>query len=303
MVDHPLTSDNAKSLRQRVVTFLMKFGSLIRNSHILFVCGGSKEDCLRYQFGKYAEEFLPELRVFYPELAVDHLVPDGGPSFENLNEFEKLIGELAAAIVIFPESPGSCAELGLFSANKLLSKKILMVLDANQQGKDSFLTSGPVREIDQVSKFGEAIQLDYEHPKFEWITKRLDQRIKGRQYGKSVSQLDFSDISTEETLFLIHWFASISRLFTSESLEFLFKSVFGHSEPKNIRRIVAILLATGEFNYFADDGMMSISADSKPFLEAKSGAADNLSELRMEIAEYYANQHPNFQSMIQEAYR
>ena len=97
--------------------------------HLLFLCGGSDEASLRKQFITYAQDALPSFRVFLAESAARDVTDFGPPTFLNLSQFEQFIAEFSDCIVIFLESIGAFAEIGLFSHIPSISRKLLVVND------------------------------------------------------------------------------------------------------------------------------------------------------------------------------
>src|SRR5436305_15007714 len=87
--------------------------------HLLFVCGGSvhpAHNSLRKKFLAYANAELPNFRVFLAESATRDMFDYHPPHFLNLAHFEEFIAAYSDCIVLFPESQGSLAEIGFFSA-------------------------------------------------------------------------------------------------------------------------------------------------------------------------------------------
>ena len=68
-------------------------------------------------------------------------------AFPDLLQLENYLAHLAAATVLFVESPGSIAELGAFAASDELRPKTLAVLNTAYGSDKSFIADGPVRRI------------------------------------------------------------------------------------------------------------------------------------------------------------
>lgn len=85
--------------------------------HIIFVCGGSIKDysrSARKRFLKYAKKNLSKFRIFLAEDASKDLTNYDNPQFINIAGFESLVTAVSDCIILFPESPGSIAEVGFF---------------------------------------------------------------------------------------------------------------------------------------------------------------------------------------------
>ncbi|MCK9189490.1 retron St85 family effector protein [Acidithiobacillus sp.] len=64
--------------------------------------------------------------------------------YNDLISFEKHIAELSSVIVLVLESPGSLAELGLFSALAEYQNKLLVVIETKHYDSSSFVRLGPI---------------------------------------------------------------------------------------------------------------------------------------------------------------
>ena len=127
-LDHPLISDVHQDIRKRVIQFIQTSYLIIRQSNIVFVCGGSKPVDMRKRFQTYFGENLGEFEFFKPEFAMKNYFSEEDNQPFDIADFEKLVGELSHSIVIFPESAGSYAETGYFSAVPELASKTILAL-------------------------------------------------------------------------------------------------------------------------------------------------------------------------------
>ncbi|XTZ61642.1 retron St85 family effector protein [Aeromonas salmonicida subsp. pectinolytica] len=75
-------------------------------------------------FSKY-----PRYELLYPEDIFDDLLAGQGKF--SLLELENILADSVDSIVMFPESPGSFAEIGAFSNNKELANKIIVLSNKN----------------------------------------------------------------------------------------------------------------------------------------------------------------------------
>lgn len=72
--------------------------------------------------------------------------------YSDLLLFEKDLGYLTSAVLVFLESPGSIAELGAFSQIDSLSKRLIVVVTGDHHPKRSFISLGPIRSIKETQK-------------------------------------------------------------------------------------------------------------------------------------------------------
>jgi hypothetical protein len=78
-------------------------------------------------------------------------------TYSDLLLFEKDLGYLTSAVIIFLESYGSIAELGAFSQINSLSEKLLVVVADNHHPKKSFISLGPIRNIEFTKKYQNSV--------------------------------------------------------------------------------------------------------------------------------------------------
>ena len=238
---HLFSHGKAKPLLKRVATFFDPGNAFISaKRNLIFVCGGTDGDCMRSRFLKFAEKELSNCHIFLAESALEALVSEPGAGCHDLTAIENFIGEIADAIVLFPESPGSCAELGYFSKTPKLAQKSLVISDYNLQGQDSFIALGPIHQIDTKSIYKPSIQLIYgEEADFKHISQRLAKRITRtrKSFLKKAGPL-----ADREYFFVVLELIRIFSAITVDGIEYVVKSIFEHARPQTIKQVVAILV-------------------------------------------------------------
>ena len=243
---HPFSQGEAKPLLKRVATFFDPGNAFIfANRNFLFVCGGGMDgNYMRPRFLKFAKEGLPNWHIFLAEKTLDVLLSEDVSERHKIVEIEEFIGQIADAIVLFPESPGSCAELGYFAKTPKLAEKSLVISDHNFQGQDSFINLGPIRLIDKFSNYGPSIQIVYEEEEADFtnIKQRLDMRTRKNRKAFTRKR---SRLTDREYFFLVLELIRIFRVITIEGIAYVVKSIFGHVRLQTIKRVVAILVGTG----------------------------------------------------------
>lgn len=141
----------------------------------IFLCGGSMTS------GSARKLFLSQckhennLSVKFPEGLFDELLEKNA---FNLLELEEILANSVDAIVIFPESPGSFAEIGAFAESKSLRKKTICILDKKHSRSFSFINLGPVNIL-KKNKPSKVIDFNY---------KLLDQPTDARELVKTVTK-------------------------------------------------------------------------------------------------------------------
>ncbi len=119
----------------------------------IFLCGGptditstlpiSIRDALLRQLSQ--DPILePRIRVaeHFKDWSADSL-------YRDLVSFERHLAELSSVIVLVLESPGSIAELGLFSAIDAFHNKLLVVIETEHYLEASFIRLGPVDYLEK----------------------------------------------------------------------------------------------------------------------------------------------------------
>lgn len=78
-------------------------------------------------------------------------------TYTDLLLFERDLGHLTGAVLIFLESAGSIAELGAFSQIDSLSERLIVVVTQNNHPARSFISLGPIRSIEETKKHPHSI--------------------------------------------------------------------------------------------------------------------------------------------------
>ena len=172
------------------------------------------------------------------------------------------------AIVLFPESPGSFAELGYFAKTPKLARKSLVISDYAFQGQDSFIVLGPIHLIDAVSIYKPSIQLVYgEEADFTHIRARLDQRTRRNRKSFKGGKRTLDE---REYFFVVLELIRIFRVVTIEGIEYVVRSIFGHASIRTIKHVVAILVGTGLVSRCGlDDEFCYVTFGKSTFMEFK----------------------------------
>lgn len=120
-----------------------------RLSVSIFLCGAdvNQKDKTRYKLAENFKEWPYSYKydVIFPEDIFEELLYNSKDI--DLLSLENLLAESVDVILIIPESPGSFAELGVFSSNENLRKKIVCVVDAQYKKNKSFINQGPIKLI------------------------------------------------------------------------------------------------------------------------------------------------------------
>lgn len=150
------------------------FVPLTAKKTTIFLCGGSvEEDNGRSKMASIFNRHS-KYELLYPEDIFDDLL--AGPGQHSLLHLENILADCVDAIVLFPESPGSYAEIGAFSNNPKLAAKLVVISDKNYKKKKSFLNYGPYRLV-KASKTGKVIHVNLKDLDDDTLGKKLYRNI------------------------------------------------------------------------------------------------------------------------------
>lgn len=296
-MSHPFKHPRGKDLLKRVAqTFCSENTYFLRDSNIVFLCGGAMDPpTLRYRFKEYARTELPHLRIFLAEDAQQDYVTHVEPEFHKISEFEEIIGEVSDCVLLFPESPGSYAELGYFSKNEILREKLLIVNDATLQGQDSFIALGPIGIIDKYSRFKPTIQIQYLAPDFQLIKDRLTNRIAGKK-RKKFSNFKYSALKTREKFFIIFELVNIFQALKFEEIEYSFRSIFGNVHSSELKRLLSILVAANLVNRRGDEQeYFCVNRDARSFMDLEEL---DIGKFHLEVLDFYEAHFSNVANVV-----
>lgn len=145
--------DIVKVIKNRI------FVPLTAKKTTVFLCGGAinSKDNGRSKMASIFD-IHSKYELLYPEDIFDDLL--AGPGQHSLLHLENILADCVDAIVLFPESPGSFAEIGAFSNNPRLARKLIVLSNKNYKTDKSFINYGPYRLIKE-SKSGVVFHLNY----------------------------------------------------------------------------------------------------------------------------------------------
>lgn len=299
-LDRQFGHPSSQSLLDSVAEVFKKKVIFAKNDrHIVFVCGGNdkrKKRAVRTLFLGYAKRCLRHFRVFLAENAAKDLLSHSKPRFLNVAQFEDLIAEVADCVLIFPESPGSVAELAYFSRDPRIRDKILVVNDARLQAEDSFLNMGPLALISDTSIFRPTIQIDYRDPKFTLVKKRLARHFPSHNRDR-VDYSDHDKLTARDKFYAVY---EIVRIFGAINLNGVAKCmevIFGAANVDDLSRYLSILIAA---DYIVRKGA------GRQYFSPKSGVSSFLeyehfstNGLMAHAASYYKENEPEVFKLLQ----
>lgn len=141
----------------------------------VFLCGADISDKKtgRHKMAELLKNYT-RYELLYPEDLFDDLL--AGQGQHSLLALENILADSVDSIVLFPESPGSFAELGAFANNKRLANKLICVGQKKYAKKKNFINYGPIRLI-KASRTGRVFNIVYDDLDSETEKKKIYKRI------------------------------------------------------------------------------------------------------------------------------
>lgn len=217
---------------------------------IIFICGGDpKHHPNRAVMEQYLKKHSKNILTFRAEFAWETIIS----SHETVNalELEEWLADFSDVVIILVESFGTVAELGAFSMGTNLRKKLLPILDKNYKNDPSFINTGPVRWIDNDSRYGPSIFADFDCllTSMPIVLERIDVKrskvYSSRKNDKTYGELHFS---RKEILFLVVLVViSIGPVEQKTVIDICKKSfnIKGSSDIGDLRFILSLTVALG----------------------------------------------------------
>gem|GEM_PF-3689704 len=244
--------------------------------HLCFVCGAAdpvddEPPKLRRSFLTWIQLNEPKIVCVMAENAVTDLLRqvDERMASKDLSVIEETIASTVDSLLMFPESPGSFAELGLFSANTNICQKMLVAVAHEYQG-DSFIILGPIKRINSQSSFSPQpliVSADRESS-FSHIRDRLlGEERRARSYAKRFAHGEWKDYSPREQLAIVDKITDLTGILTQDDLFDLINKSFGKYEKSNIRLLLGLLASMNRIRRSEMGDIIRISAGSRmPFI-------------------------------------
>ncbi len=213
----------------------------------VFVCGGPiSENTIRKQFLDWSKKELPGIVIVLAEQAFRDTFFHDPPETYNLSVFESLIADISDCVILFPESPGAYAEMGLFSSAREIRKKTLVVNDLQYQAEDSFVNLGPITTINSKSFLRPTLHVQPKNPNgidFSPIRDRLG-RLMNRKHRKSLAHRSYSELNRQDRFVIIMEIINLLHVTSLNGLIHCIRVAFDTVKQKEIKQLLSILVAS-----------------------------------------------------------
>lgn len=247
------------------------------DTYLAFVCGAAGatladgSPSMRSEFMRHVElHYADRILCIKAEEAVSDLFRQQEERNSNLAHFEKLIASTVNSVVVFPESPGSFAELGYFSAFPEICKKTIVGVRAKYQD-NSFISLWPIHYISSVSNYRPlpiALGDDYE-AMFSTICERIAGNKDQRPYRKRFEKKVWKGLDSRERLAVTDEIISIAAALTEVDLRHIIYASFGSYDISELRMLLSLLVASGRVARNGDGDVFSKSSAVKTFMESQ----------------------------------
>jgi hypothetical protein len=247
---------------------------LTADFHICFVCGAATEivpltgqRSVRAIFIDYvnAHTEAPILCV-RAESALTELLryPDERRK-SAISKFETVVAESVDSVLIFPESPGSFAELGFFSADQGIADKTLVAIAVEHQGP-SFITLGPISLVARASQFGPIPLVLDPNPADSMpriVSRLLGDQPEKRPYRKRFLKQAWKDFPYRTQLALLDEILDLTGALTEGDLLNIININFGNYDVSTVRLLLSLLVATGRIEKDDNGDIFSMRRDRR----------------------------------------
>lgn len=273
-----LDSDQSSIRRQ-----LKKLESVIEGQEVwnpiddylfIFVCGGNISPGVpskrRQSLLDFSAKNLPHVNFFLAEPFFRVFTDEGQKG--NLLDIEQELSIFSDYIIIILESESAFCELGAFSANSELRKKLLIINNCEFKTAGSFINYGPLQAISEASK--EKRLFYYPMTKdgkfdgdgigeiFSDLYKVLHKEPK--QKRKRIKNLNPNNAISKDTLKFVHDLIFFAAPIKSSEFFLIIRLLFGKCEERKLHKHLALLYAVQQI---ASTNGFYKSMNKDPFLE------------------------------------
>lgn len=222
-------------------------------SKFVFLCGANATDTIsarRKAIMKFAEKNLPGTQFFIAEKMFSVLQEEGKEG--NMLDIENEILEFTDNIVVVLESPSSFAELGAFSHNSELRKKLIVINDSKFRDSKSFINMGPIKAIEETSgkdyiisyKMNEdgVCKLDAIGDTYAPLSKILEGPAQTRLFEADLGECNPATNFSKKSAMMVHDLVYFSGPVNHKELVEILLLIFGKHNFK-VKEHAAILVA------------------------------------------------------------
>ena len=246
-------------------------------SKFVFLCGANINNTdisvRRSAIIKFAKKHLPHTQFFIAEKMFPILQKEGNK--DNMLDIENEISKFADKIVVVLESASAFTELGVFSHDSELRKKLIVINDSKFRGSTSFISMGPLEAIKESS--GKDHVIDYKMNEdgvyrldsigdiYDPLFEILKEPIQRRPSAVSLEECNPATNFNKKSAMMVHDLVYFSGPVLHKELVEILALVFGQQSFNNVRQHEAILVAINSLT--RTDGEFYKSSLGKPYYD------------------------------------
>ena len=160
---------------------------------------------------------------------------------DDLAQVETVIAGVCDCVLLFAESPGSLAELGMFCMNDSIAKKTFVVLLEQHQG-GSFINRGPVARIARQGGFVPAVMGVDRFGVFRALSQRI---TADPPHNISLGAEGWGDFSLRQKFCLIDSIVDVCGVVATDDLHEILSRTVGRFDYWEVQLLVGMMLALG----------------------------------------------------------
>ena len=223
-------------------------------SRFVFLCGANINNTTisarRSAIMEFAKRNLPHTQFFIAEEMFSTLRKEEKEG--NMLDIENEISLFTDNIVVVLESVSSFAELGAFSHNNELRKKLIVINDSKFKGSESFINMGPLKAIEEAS--GKERIINYKMNKdgvcrldsigdiYTPLSEILEKPIQGRSSAVKLDECNPGTNFDKKSAMMVHDLVYFSGPILHNELVEILLLIFGKHNFKVVEH-AAILVA------------------------------------------------------------
>ena len=244
---------------------------------------------MRKQFLDWSTRELPQVVTVLAEQAFRDTLFHDPPKTYNLAVFESLIADISDCLILFPETPGAFAEMGLFSATKVGSK-VLIVNDLRYQAVDSFANLGPISTINRKSFLCPTLHVNADGPgdiDFSPVKVRLE-RLMARKKRRSLVYRAYRELTRLEKFLIIMEIINLVHVTSLFGLMQCIRAAFDSFKANEIKQLLSILVGSNCVERL-DRDFYVLTKGTRSGLEFEGA---DIRDIKARVLHYYRKQNP-----------
>lgn len=167
---------------------------------------------------------------------------------EDIFSFEQMLAEISDRIIIVAESPGTFCELGAFAMDKKCRDKIIVINEEKEEYKDSFITKGPIKMLENRDENSVILHSGFERLKFSSVYNNTMKKI-AKDTLKIKINYDSEKINLKSLMYELANIIEIFQPLEDLEIEMLYKIIknfetyeISNTEGHKIRSIKKVLM-------------------------------------------------------------